>query len=1166
MYKAALDKKVMEYFFRPRAQPAAYDLDLAFEEIFERFAFEIRRKLVQRQAVKFLVKVGVWMDKFDYIRQEQQVIEMYYSSENKLVLTHNQIEPKLREAIAHVLARYDNFLRMGSGWTLSSVDEVVLSIATFTLFKGGCLTQKLPDFLKNTRGIIRSRVKNSNFCFVYALVLGLNRKRKKRPFSKISKMDMDLLKKMPLNLLNFPVTLRDVQRFEKEATFSINIYGYDWESEKQSKKNKKVIFPYYVSDFINERNDHVDLLMFENHYYAIHNMSALLAGKSNRSRRRRFVCQFCLSLFATEKKFTEHKTLCTQQAQRYSFPKIKKYKKFTAFSSLVELPFVIYADLESCIRPAEKVERGKQISTSKHECISWAALTVCRSDPDLGRNVTVYTGKNPIKSFLEYLEEEFWRIQDILQNYYVPLIETPESIQDCKKAKRCKLCGRTFRIFTKYRDHDHLNGKYRGTLCNGCNFNRARTKHKLVVVFHGLSNYDSHFIIQKLHKYAEDELKVIPRTAEKYLSFSISDLIFKDSYQFLSDSLQNLAANLKSKGEENFFYMRRHFEDPTHRKFLYAKGIFPYTYIKDLSVLSETSLPPAAAFFNDLTQSPISSQEYALATQVWNVFGCRTLQDYLELYLVSDVLLLADVFESFRSNCIHDYQLDPIHFFSLPHFTFDAFLRFSSVSFELLSDVNQYLLFSKMIRGGLSVVSKRFAQANNRLSIPAEYDPQKASKYILYLDANSLYPWAMQQNLPYRGFKWRDHTDCKLIFNILCSSDLKSKGYVLLVDLDYPAHLHDMHNDYPLAPEKCNVSFEDLSPYAKDQCLSHSLRSSLGTTKLLNNLGDKRYYAVYYKTLRLYINLGLVLKKVHKILEFEERPIMKDYIEFNAKKRQQATNNFDISFYKFLSNSLFGKTMERPENKSQLKLVTKIETYERMVSRLNFKQFKIINPHLVALEMKYPIFHIEKPFYVGTVILELAKWKMYDFHYNIMKKYFANKIQLLYTDTDSFIYEIESDDVYADLAAIQKKENVFDFSSYPKDHPLFSATNKKVPGFFKDETNGLPIHSFVGLRSKMYSLKLADLNEIKHAKGVKANVIDRKLNFQHYKDCLFESTVLNHDFRNLRSVGHSVFTSHQTKVSLSCFDDKRWLHSDGVHSFAYNHWRISEQKKEAGAS
>ena len=186
---------------------------------------------------------------------------------------------------------------------------------------------------------------------------------------------------------------------------------------------------------------------------------------------------------------------------------------------------------------------------------------------------------------------------------------------------------------------------------------------------------------------------------------------------------------------------------------------------------------------------------------------------------------------------------------------------------------------------------------------------------------------------------------------------------------------------------------------------------------------------------------------------------------------------------------------------------------------------------------------LNKPIYVGFTVLELSKWMMYDFHYNFIKKNF--NAELLFTDTDSLTYEIKSENVYEEFF---KWKDLFDFSNYSKVSKFYDDANKKVIGKMKDEYGGVFIDQFVGLKSKMYSIRKIDGNESSTAKGV--NIATE---FNEFKIVLFNKKIIRHKMKRIQAKKHKIGTYEIDKISLSCFDDKRFVLDDGVHTLAYFH-------------
>ena len=202
---------------------------------------------------------------------------------------------------------------------------------------------------------------------------------------------------------------------------------------------------------------------------------------------------------------------------------------------------------------------------------------------------------------------------------------------------------------------------------------------------------------------------------------------------------------------------------------LTRKGVSPYDFVSSIDKLKETKLPSKEDFYSKLNDEEISEEDFQHAINVWNTFRCQTLQDYHDLYLKSDVLLLADVFENFRKTCLNLYKPDPCHYYTAPGLAWDACLKETKQDLELLKDYDMLMMFDKGIRGGVTHISKRYAEANNKYM--KKYDETKSSTYIQYLYANNLYGWAMSQKLPTHGFKWIDVNKSKVL------KLLEKKGY-----------------------------------------------------------------------------------------------------------------------------------------------------------------------------------------------------------------------------------------------------------------------------------------------------------------------------------------------------------------------------------------------------
>ena len=392
----------------------------------------------------------------------------------------------------------------------------------------------------------------------------------------------------------------------------------------------------------------------------------------------------------------------------------------------------------------------------------------------------------------------------------------------------------------------------------------------------------------------DGKLSGICQNMEKLISFSWGQFRFVDSYAFLSSSLGQLVTNTP---KANLSITRLYIKQAMFN-LITRKGVFPYEYMDSFDRFVEKELPPKESFYSSLSQENISEEDYKHAQQVWTTFDCKNLKDYHDVYLGSDVLLLADVFENFRRTALSTYKLDPAHYLTLPGYSWDALLKSTNVSLELITDPDMYLFIEKGLRGGISMVSHRYAQANNPQM--EDFNPSQPTSYLMYLDSNNLYGFAMSQPMPTGGFKWIDYSD-----HILDTPADSSTGFILEVDLAYPPALHAEHNDYPLAPEQMAVTKDMMSPY--QQKLVEDLElgaASFNCKKLIPNLMPKQRYVLHYRNLQLYRQLGMEIVKVHKVLAFHQTPWMAPYIAKNTELRKLAKNDFEKDLFKLMNNAV----------------------------------------------------------------------------------------------------------------------------------------------------------------------------------------------------------------------------------------------------------------------
>ena len=849
-----------------------------------------------------------------------------------------------------------------------------------------------------------------------------------------------------------------------------------------------------------------------------------------------------MSHFLTEKSLKAHEEYCnTNECVKIKMPEKGSGLFFKELWKSQRVPFIIYADTESLLKPLQSCESDPRQKFThkyqKHEPISFSYYIKFFDDNVLNLKPRTYTGEDAMQKFVQWIEEDVKHIANIPN---VDMIFGKEESNRYNEETVCWICGKELGS-DKVRDHCHYTGKYRGAAHNKCNL-KYKKPNFIPVVFHNLSGYDTHLFIKNLG-YNQGNINCIANNEEKYISFTKTITIgsylnkegeikpknfnirFIDSFKFMSTSLDSLVNNLP---EEAFKNIKKYYTGDK-LNLIKRKGVYPYEYMDSIERFKENKLPPRELFYSSLTGENISDEDYTHAKKVWDTFKMEYVKDYHELYNKTDVLLLADVFENFRDICIRNYKLDPAHYFTAPGLAWDACLKMTGVRLELLTDVDMLLMVERGIRGGVSMASERFSKANNKY-MGDKFNPSEPSKYIQYLDANNLYGAAMSMKLPTHGFKWMNKYELNVWEKIPC---------ILEVDLEYPEQLHDLHNDYPLAPERimCKNKVEKLIP----------------------NLRGKDRYILHYKNLRKYLDLGLMLTHIYRGIKFEQSKWLEPYISMNTNLRAKANNEFEKDFFKLMNNSVFGKTMENIRNRKDIKLITNRDMLRKYTAKPNFQGFNIFCENLIAIHMKKTSLTFNKPVYLGMCILDLSKIIMYEFHYNYIKPKYGSKAKLLYTDTDSLMYEIETEDFYKDISGDVKDR--FDTSGYPPNHPsgIPTGCNKKVLGMFKDEVGGGCIEEFVGLRAKLYSYKMFEGEESKKCKGVKKSVVKKSITHEDYKTCLFTGKEELRKMNVIRFYNHEVYTETVNKVALSPDDDKRYILGDPINTLSWGHHAIPSE-------
>ena len=1199
-----------------------------------------------------------------------------FNTEPAIVLTTTNVQDIVELFYTNLLHQVDEYERSGSGWILQSFIYFDLHFMKYKPLRGSSYL-KMPE--KFTKGFINIE-NNDQKCFTWAVLAHLHPVAHGVHDNRVSNYT-SYETELNMTGIEYPVPLKDINKFElQNPTISISVFGL----------SNNDLYPLRISKSVKEQ--HIRLLLItnekNNHYVLIKNLSAMVSNQINKDHHHKWICDNCLNPFTTESVLKNHLETCMKfDCVKELYPSNdKRFLKFTKYEHQLPCPFIVVADFETLQVPICTVQPNPKLSSTNayanHRPCS-AAYYIVSTDSNFYQQPKVFKGERCVRYFLDALQEDVEKLRKIIKkSIEMDLSEEEREIYD--NSTICHICekvGDPDDLFVP--DHCHLTGAFRGAAHTSCNLNYRiiPERYKVPVFFHNLTGYDAHFIMQEVVPSKHGAIRAIPKTGEQYISFTVGNIVFKDSYAFLSASLEELAEkskqedmkhtrkfieeNITSTGYEsvnasvlveynevhkrkqtskqttakrrkcdfindealetenesendsdnddndidnlindnvdensisfyhkidntkksnlyklhelpiddyrNKIYPRKQLNDTENEiannrfKLVTRKGVFPYEYFDQFSKFDETALPPQNNFFSSISNEHISDEDYEFAQNVFTTFNMKNLWDYHDLYLLTDVMLLADILVTFRNRCLECYKIDPFHSYTAPGFSWQAALRMTDVELELINNPDMYKFFEMGIRGGVSVITHRHAKADSESA-------------LLYIDANNLYGHGMVQYLPTGNFVWLQDSLCKVI-KVTSIADSSPRGLVLEVDCYVPPNFHDQHNDFPLCPEKMSVdidmlSSEQLSILTKlqRQQLINTNQNFIGpirpivpqTEKLIPNLLPKKNYVVHYRTLKQYIQQGLIVTKVHRALTFNQAPWLKKYIDFNTMQRAKATSEFEKSFFKLLNNSVFGKTIQNVRKERKIDIVDTEKKALKLIAQSSFKNVTRFRSDLIAVERRKTSIMFNKPIYIGFSVLELSKELMYNFHYNNIKKQYPGQLsQLCFTDTDSFLYKIQTKNIYIDMI---KNSEHFDFSDYPNSHSCFTGMslnaieklklkNKKVIGKFKDELKGEEMLEFVGLRAKMYSYK-TNSDEVKKCKGIKTSVVKQEIQFDHYKDCLLNQQRMSSTMHLFKVKNHHVQSIVQNKISLSCYDDKRYLLSDNVSSLAYGHYRI----------
>lgn len=1125
------------------------------------------------------------------------------------IISPHSVESKIRIALTSLNVLLHIFSDFSSGFHLSRVIGVEIRLAQFAPL--------LPAKSIPTPNTITKRytinIETDICCFIYSILsiikreeiiqnlfgkgeflLTKNEKRKLAKFLTKPSTYLPVLERIhssgEFNFDGFMgiVAIEDIEKFTLQTGISVFVLGEENGSFFPMHICKEML-PLHadlilIKQAINESNNNIisPNVQFNSHYISAYPNATYVLRVQNKGSRKS-LCHYCVRLFSN---IEDHVDQCAVLHQaKIRFPSAERYKSFQMYSKL-DIGYKIFYTF-SCKRvlnttddEVNKIDPTQLSYTNALSNCTWFSYTIVVINPFGNLEYIEYYDKSLVaENFFKTLIYLCEKYETLVKEIPYKLEVGPADRERWNNATVCELCLKPFtdsdiKIF----HHNHLRpgglimenstGHSINILHNRCNLLlRVRP---VVIISYNNSEVENRILLASLRPEIITSVQAIGQENKLIMlklnkKFKILDLqLFVHADLWLAVSkIKNYVS--KEELPSKFPTLYNYYHGNEYTELLLERLTFPFRWFTNETLLNQTQFPEHSSFHDDAYNDLILEKEYSHSKYVYNTFGMKNMQQYLELFCKVQTLLIADVALLFNMFCEKNFYYYPFHFVSLTSFAFFIGNEMSPEKFEFCKNLQWTQLMRENCPSGIISICHRFAKSNN--SECGKFNQNKPISYILNLDCNSMFNFILS-NFKMPISNYTEIADVAS-FDISMLNNDSEWGYLLLVDVSTPRYLEKYTDLLPFFAQRDFIKQEDLSPIQRKMLdeIGEDITDPFAKNRIILSHHKKTNYLVYYKLLLFFLRMGAKIDKIKRVFKFRQtnwtKPFADKLSDIRLRAKSEKTN-FEEGLSKAMYCLFYGKSLCNTQNYKQLKVVMTRTEALRYVSRDTFSGLTILSEHVALLEMRKRTALQSNPLILGVVIASLSQLLYYKFVYSLLAKF--PDMKYLIGDTDGLIVQLFSKDeneIWKKLSQMN-----LDMSRLPMSHKYRSTEFENKMGFFG--IRNYKIIEAVALKPKFFSI-LIECNtcqresngacnfceQMKRAKAVPRRLLYR-LSHDYYKEALYNTGIKFIETRGTKGRHHDFGLYHKSRVGFYSLILDRYLCESLTETFAFGNSEINQ--------